>query len=361
MSRSDRRLPLSVVTGFLGSGKTTLLRRILGTPEMRNSCVLVNEVADIGVDHRLLQPLSNSVLLLENGCVCCTMRDDLRVALLDLVESGRDIADIDRIIVETTGLANPAPMIETVVAHPILNDRIRINGVLTLVDCVNAESGLDEYPEFVSQIVAADCVVATKTDLVEDGVIGRIADIVRDLNPLAGIVVHNDKHVIDFLQNGKHGELAPDRRVDNYMYSAETRLHTSPRHTDVKTFCISLGEACDWTAFATWLSLLIHAHGKQVLRVKGILNVDDGSVPVAINCVQNLVYFPEHLDDWPDADRRSILVFIVRDLDHSLILRSLRAFIGADGALLVSPDTGKLHRAPEPISHNRVDRRIATS
>jgi G3E family GTPase len=351
VSRSDHRLPLSVVTGFLGSGKTTLLKRILGTPEMRNSCVLVNEVADIGVDHRLLQPLSNSVLLLENGCVCCTMRDDLRAALLGLVESGSNIAGIDRIIVETTGLANPAPMIETVVAHPILNDRIRINGVLTLVDCVNADSGLDEYPEFISQIIAADCVVMTKTDLVEDRAIERIADIVRDLNPIAGMVIHDDKRIIDFLQNGKHGDVVLDWQANNYICGAGARLDASPRHTDVKTFCISLGRACDWTAFATWLSLLIHAYGKRVLRVKGILNVDDGSAPVAISCVQNLVYFPEHLDDWPDSDHRSILVFIVRNLDQTLILHSLRAFIGSDSWLLLSPGGDKLHREPNPAPH----------
>lgn len=188
-------------------------------------------------------------------------------------------------------------------------------------------------------------------DLVEDDVIGRVADIVRDLNPLAGIVVHNDKHVIDFLQNGKHGDVVLDRKAGNYMYGSGTQLRTSPRHTDVKTFCISLGGACDWTAFATWLSLLIHAHGKQVLRVKGILNVDDGSVPVAISCVQNLVYFPEHLDDWPDADRRSILVFIVRNLDETLILRSLRVFIGADGWLVLSPATDKFQCEPDPTPH----------
>jgi G3E family GTPase len=188
-------------------------------------------------------------------------------------------------------------------------------------------------------------------DLVEDDVIARVADIVRDLNPLAGIVVHNDKHVIDFLQNGKHGDVVRDRKAGNYMYGSGTQLRTSPRHTDVKTFCISLGGACDWTAFATWLSLLIHAHGKQVLRVKGILNVDDGSVPVAISCVQNLVYFPEHLDDWPDADRRSILVFIVRNLDETLILRSLRVFIGADGWLVLSPATDKFQCEPDPTPH----------
>ena len=355
MTQPDRRLPLTVVTGFLGSGKTTFLRNILEAEEMRNTYVLVNEVADIGVDHKLLQPMAGSVVLLRNGCVCCTVRDDLRKALLELVESTSGSQAFDRIVVETTGLADPKSMIETIVSHPLLDSRIRIGGVMTLVDCVNAESQLDTNSEFVAQIVAADCVIATKVDLVDRDAIARTAAIVGRLNPIAHMVVGiGGRDAIDALVRGA------DRGIATCTWSLDEIRDPgrhAPAHTDVTTFAIALDRSCDWTTFAAWLSLLTHAHGERVLRVKGLLDVAPGASPVLINCVRNLVYFPEHLDQWPDADRESILVFIVRSLDPQAILRSLRAFIGVDGARIVvaggkSVFSASIVGTPPPTSAN---------
>lgn len=344
MTQPDRRLPLTVVTGFLGSGKTTFLRNILEAVEMRNTYVLVNEIADIGVDHKLLKPMAKSVVLLRNGCVCCTVRDDLRTALLELVESASGTHAFDRIVVETTGLADPMSMIETIVSHPLLDSRIRIGGVVTLVDCVNAEAQLEANPEFGAQIVAADCVIATKIDLVDSEAIARTAAIVGRLNPVARMVVGSGgRDAVDALVRGADKGFAACTRSLGEIRGAG---RSTPIHTDVTTFAIALDRACDWTAFAAWLSLLIHAHGERVLRVKGLLDVAPGAAPVLINCVRNLVYFPEHLDRWPDADRESILVFIVRDLDPRLILRSLRAFVGVDSARLVAAAAGPSPRSP---------------
>ena len=334
MTQPDRRLPLTVVTGFLGSGKTTFLRNILDLVEMRNTYVLVNEIADIGVDHKLLKPMAKSVVLLRNGCVCCTVRDDLRTALLELVESASVSYAFDRIVVETTGLADPMSMIETIVSHPLLDSRIRIGGVVTLVDCVNAEAQLDANPEFGAQIVAADYVIATKADLVDSNVIARTAAIVEHLNPIARMVVGiNGRDAVDALVRGADRVFSSRTRAFKEISGAGCG---APMHTDVTTFAITLDRACDWTAFAAWLSLLTHAHGERVLRIKGLLDVAPGAAPVLINCVRNLVYFPEHLDRWPDADRESTLVFIMRGLDPQSILRSLRAFVGVGGAQLVA-------------------------
>jgi G3E family GTPase len=352
VSHSRRRLPLSIVTGFLGSGMTTLLRRVLANPEIDRSCVLVNEMADIGVDHRLLHQVNGSVLLLKNGCVCRSVRDDLREALLELVEADEDAGGAERIIVETTGMANPAPMIKTIVSYPILNDRIRINGVLTLVDCANAESSFNNYQEYSNQIAAADQIVLTKCDLVADRTVEVVLDIVRGLNPYAGINFGDDQRVIEFLQNGEGSFDAPYRALPHRARAPKSVPSLPPPHSHLESFCISLEETCEWTAFAVWLSLLIHAHGNQILRVKGLLCVNPGQAPVAINCVQNLVYFSEHLDEWPDADRRSILVFIVRALDPANVLRSLRTFLGTDRPILLPRATTRPHFAPELIFPN---------
>jgi G3E family GTPase len=350
VSHSRRRLPLSIVTGFLGCGKTTLLRRVLANPDIDRSCVLVNEMADIGVDHRLLYQVNGSVLLLKNGCVCCSVRDDLREALLELVEADEDARGAKRIIVETTGMANPAPMIQTIASHPILNDRIRINGVLTLVDCVNAESSFNNYSEYSNQIAAADQIFFTKCDLVTDQTVDIVLDIVRGLNPYACINFDDDRRVIEFLQNGGGSSDAQYRAPPHRARAPKSVSSLPPSQSDIEVFCISFEETCEWTAFAVWLSLLIHAHGNKILRVKGLLSVNSGQAPVAINCVQNLVYFPEHLDEWPDADRASILVFIVRALDPANILRSLRTFLGCDRPVMLPRATTRPHFAPELVS-----------
>jgi G3E family GTPase len=284
--------------------------------------------------------------------VCCSVRGDLREALLELVEADEDAGGTERIIVETTGMANPAPMIKTIASHPILNDRIRINGVLTLVDCVNAESSFNNYPEYSNQIVAADQIFFTKCDLVTDRTVEAVLDIVRGLNPCAGINVGDDRRVIEFLQNGGGSVYAPHQALPHRARTPKTIPSLAPSHSDVESFCISFEETCEWTTFAVWLSLLIHAHGNKILRVKGLLCVNSGKAPVAINCVQNLVYFPEHLDEWPDADRRSILVFIVRNLDPANVLRSLRTFLGTDRPILLPHVTTRPHFAPELVSSN---------
>lgn len=332
MTGADR-IPLSIVTGFLGSGKTTLLRRVLARAGLENSCLFVNEIADSGVDDRLLRSITDTVRLIKGGCVCCAARDDLRTALLDLVETNSGSGDVKRIILETTGMANPAPLIEAIVGHPVLNDRIRINGVLALADCLNACANVSTYPEFANQIASADIVVMTKSDMADDDAVKSAIELVRGLNPYANIICGDDGRVAEFLEYGvtMPGISAPGER-------ASLPRPSSAPHSDIRAFRISLEESCDWTFFAIWLSLLVHAHGSHILRVKGLLDIAGINAPVAINCVQNIVYFPEHLVDWPDADRQSLLVFIVRKLEPDRILQSLRAFLGSDRPYLLPPE-----------------------
>ena len=170
------RIPLSIVTGFLGSGKTTLLRRLLESPGLKNTILLVNEIADSGVDDRLLRAITGDVRLLSGGCICCTARDSLLAVLLDLVETGSERGTVERIVIETTGLANPGPLIEAIVGHPFLNARIRINGVIALADCVNTRANAETYPEFANQIAGADAIVMAKTDLADQDSIETTLD-----------------------------------------------------------------------------------------------------------------------------------------------------------------------------------------
>ncbi|MGD9812271.1 MAG: GTP-binding protein [Sphingobium sp.] len=318
------------MTGFLGSGKTTLLRRVLAAPGLEGSCVLVNEVADTGVDDRLLKSVAGDVRLVEGGCVCCTARDELRSILLGLVETVSDVDDRQRIILETTGLAHPAPLIEAIAAHPVLHARIRLNGVLTAVDCTDANENARSFVEFTNQVIGADAVVITKADLVDEDAVDRTIDLVHGLNPYAAVTTANADTVGAFLKHGVTGS-GIESRVGRMP------SHSPLPHSGIRTFRIALEGDCDWTAFAIWLSLLVHAHGSHILRVKGLLDVAGAGAPVAINCVQSLVYFPEHLDGWPDTDRRPMLIFIVRNLEPALVLKSLRAFLRSDRPTLL-PD-----------------------
>jgi G3E family GTPase len=303
-------IPVALVTGFLGSGKTTLVSSLLRHPEMGETAVIVNELGEVGIDHHLLRRVDERTVLLPSGCVCCALRGDLADELRDLL-ARRDAGEIPafgRVVVETTGLASPAPIVATLLSEPLVKHHYRLEAVVTTVD---AQHGL-RHEESVSQAAAADRLVITKTDLADPAV---VTTRLRRLNPAAPIVesVFGDVEPSALFDGGEH-----DPRDLDY--------DESPEHAhEVRALCVTFDEPIDWTAFGIWLTMLLQARGQDVLRVKGLVDVGtDG--PVVLNGVQHVVHPPEHLPEWPDEDRRSRLVFIGRGLEQLALRRSLLAF-----------------------------------
>ncbi len=337
-------IPVNVVTGFLGSGKTTLLQRLLASPALRDTAVLVNEFGEVGLDHHLLEHVAEGTLLLDNGCICCALRGDLKEALRDLFsrrERG-EIPRFSRLVIETSGLADPVPIAYTVLAEPVLQHHFRLGNVVTTIDAVNAEAQLERYPESVKQAAVADRLVLTNTDLSTPAQVRALRARLGRLNRAAPIY------------DAAAEPLEPEALLVEDIYDPEARVrevsrwwegagdqgaiaddHASHDHGEVTSFSIEFAEPLDWTAFGIWLSMLLNRHGENVLRVKGMLNVQGAEAPVLINGVQHIVHPPVHLDAWPDAERRSRLVFIVRELSRARIEASLAVFnalANADGA-----------------------------
>jgi G3E family GTPase len=305
--------PVTLLTGFLGSGKTTLLSRLLAHPEMGETAVIVNELGEVAVDHHLLRRVDERTVLLGNGCVCCALRGDLADELRDLL-GRRDRGEIpafQRVVVETTGLADPVPIVYTLLAEPVVKHHFRLDRVVATVD---AQHGL-RHPESVKQAAVADRLVVTKVDAADPGpATARL----RRLNPAAEII------------EASFGDVAPSRLFGGS--EPDPRAHDvepAPAHDrELGAVCVTLDAPLDWTAFGVWLTMLLHARGQDVLRVKGLLDVG-GDGPLLINGVQHVVHPPEHLPAWPDEDRSSRLVFIGRGFTVSELERSLAAFDAA--------------------------------
>lgn len=341
MSLPDHRIPVTIVTGFLGSGKTTLLRRLLLSPGVRNVAVLVNELAEIGIDQKLLVPFAGGVQLLKNGCICCAVQEDLRRCLTDLLAGGAPTGAISRVVIETTGLADPVPILNTFVRDAVLKYHFRIGNIVTAVDCVNVLFQLERFRECTKQIAAADLIVLTKTDLADREAVAAAGGAVERLNPAVPVLhsaISDHALVSRFLEDSV--DIADSAAKFRRLISAGStgfrldrgaiRRPDNSRHDpSVTPFCISVVGPFDWSAFALWLTMLLHAHGDKVLRVKGILNIAGSSTPLLLNGVQNLIHRPVHLERWPDEDRRSELVFIVSDLDPEAIRLSFETFVGA--------------------------------
>jgi G3E family GTPase len=306
------RTPVALVTGYLGSGKTTLIRRLLADPEMGEAAVIVNELGEIGLDHAILRQVDERTVLLASGCLCCTLRGDLADELRDLVNR-RDAGEIPpfrRVVVETTGLADPAPIVNTLLADPLVRHQYALETVVATVD---AQHGLRGH-EAERQVAAADVLAVTKVDLADPT---ALAGELGDLNPVAG-VVHSARGDVSL-------RTLLEARGGVPRVAAVDTDHAHRHEEGITSVSVVLEGAIDWLGFGVWLTALLHARGPDVLRVKGLLDVG-GEGPLLINAVQHVVHPPEHLDAWPDDDHRSRLVFIGRGFDAGGLERSLTAF-----------------------------------
>jgi G3E family GTPase len=319
-------IPINVITGFLGSGKTTVLQRLLRSPALRDTAVLVNEFGEVGLDHHLIEHAAESTVLLENGCLCCAVRGDLKGSLRDLL-SRRDRGEIAlaRVVIETSGLADPVPIAYTVLAEPVIQHHFRLGNVVTAVDAVNGAGQLARFPESVKQVAVADRLVLTKTDICPAERAAALRAELARVNPSAPVL--ESAGALDperLLTDDAHGPGGRRDEAERWRQAAggEGQAHDH----GVTSFCLFFDSPLDWTAFGIWMTMLLHRHGENVLRVKGMLDVAGVAEPVLINGVQHIVHPPAHLDGWPNTDRRSRLVFITRDIPRARIEASLAAF-----------------------------------
>ena len=330
----DELIPVFVLTGFLGSGKTTLLNHMLQHPSFSDAAVLINEFGQVGIDHLLVRRIDENTVVLDSGCLCCTIRDDLRASILDLhsQRSRGDVPQYRRMVVETTGLADPGPILHTLLADRTLNHHYRLGTIITTVDAVNAPGQLDRQEEAVKQIAMADRIILTKTDIAEPAAVRSLRQRIARLNPSAEIddALFGATDVDRLLQADLYDPATRDADLKRLLEAESWSSHdrdSGHRHgSNIDAFCLVYDTPVDWTAFGIWLTMLLHSHGENVLRVKGILNVRDVATPVVINGAQHVVHPPIHLDSWQGDDRRSRIVFIVRDLDHDRIKDSLAEF-----------------------------------
>jgi G3E family GTPase len=342
-------IPLTVLTGFLGAGKTTLLNTLLRDPALADTAVLINEFGEIGLDHLLVERVDDGMVMLSSGCLCCTIRGDLVTALEKLtrdLDNGR--VSFRRVIVETTGLADPAPVLHTIMAHPYLVLRYRLDGVVTLVDAINGLATLDEHVESVKQAAVADRIVLTKTDLAasqdQRASMDELKARVRRLNPAAPIL------------DAAAGEASASRLLDCGLYDPDSKSpdvtrwlaeeayadgphghhhhgHDLNRHDDrIRAFTLASEKPIPAGTFEMFLDLLRSMHGPNLLRVKGIIKIaEEPTRPVVIHGVQHVFHPPVTLAAWPDADHRTRLVLIVRDIEPRVIEGLFAAFLGSVG------------------------------
>lgn len=308
--------PVNVVTGFLGSGKTTLIGRLLRDPQLVNTAVIINEFGEVGLDHILVESIRDDVVLLAQGCLCCTLNGDLAATLegLDTRRAAGVVPDFDRVIVETTGIADPAPVLQTILDRPLLLRGYRLGNVVTTVDAVTGGSTLDRHREAVRQVAIADHLLVTKTDLEEGRRTEALLRRLTLLNPGAPVrcVSHGEIESETLFGSENHGMSSQPAGISG----------VTGHHHAMATIALRFLQPLPYAGLRQWLGDLVGAHGGRLLRIKGVVAVRGQDRPILINGVQHLFHPPQQLEAWPTGLATSTLVFILDGLDPAIVVES---------------------------------------
>jgi G3E family GTPase len=336
---SGDEIPVTILTGFLGSGKTTLLNRLLRHPLLSNAMVIVNEFGEIAIDHDLIESSDEDTILLQNGCLCCTIRNDLIDTLQDIFRKRErgEITRFERVVIETTGLADPAPILQALMTDAEVSAHFRLDGIVTTVDAVVGQDTMDRHIEAVKQAAVADRLILTKPDLATEDRCSALEKRLLDLNP-AALTQRAVRGTVDpatlfniGLYDTETKNVNVKRWLDDEKYAASRHHHRHGhdvnRHGDkIRAICLVLDRPIPGDALDRWLQTLLRLKGPDLLRFKSIINVAELSGPLVVHGVQHVIYPPVMLPAWPSRDRRTRMVFITDGIDEQTIRRSLQEF-----------------------------------
>ncbi len=339
--------PITIITGFLGSGKTSVLNHLLSDEHFADTAVIINEFGEVGIDHLLVDTSfeEDEIVVMQSGCICCTIRGDLVDTLADLEARNKngDLPSFSRVLVETTGLADPAPILQTVMSDPLLVDKYCLGGVVATVDAVNGSGTFERYSEAVKQAAVSDRLLLTKTDITDNKTVTNMEKHLALLNPNAPV-----EHVVNGLVSpksifglGLYNLGGKTDSVTKWLSEAHGIIHKHDHHnhghlndddklnrhtSDILTFCLTRAEPLPWEGVKAWLESIVSLCGENLLRVKGVINIVEYDTPVVIHGVQHVFHPPIRLNAWPDKDHSTRIVFITRNISEEGLEKSLTTF-----------------------------------